>query len=117
MYVAEPVGQGGSLATQKQAWPLGSGFDTLGWAPEGSVYFRYATFSAAPSEWGASAIADLDGDALNLSAFGYVHPPPGALGVAPTNCNATGVYDAATGLPDLQNAVGACEQFSGQSWF
>jgi type IV pilus assembly protein PilA len=119
MYVVEPVGQGGNLTTQKQAWPLGSGFDTLGWAPEGEVYYRYAAFSAAPSEWGASAIADLDGDAVNLSAFGYVHPAPGAanLGVAPTNCNATGVYNAATGLPDLQNAVGPCEQFSGQSWF
>ena len=118
-YVAEPVGQGGNLTTQKQPWPAGTGFDLLGWAPEGSVYFRYAMFSAAPGEWGASAIADLDGDGANLSAFGYVHPAPGAanLGVAPTNCSATGVYDALTGLPDLLNAVGPCEQFSGQSWF
>jgi type IV pilus assembly protein PilA len=118
-YVVEPVGQGGNLTTQKQPWPAGSGFDTLGWAPEGQVYYRYATFAALPAEWGASAVADLDGDGANLSAFGYAHPAPGAanLGVAPTNCNATGVYNAASGLPDLLNAVGPCEQFSGQSWF
>jgi type IV pilus assembly protein PilA len=119
-YVAEPAGQGGNLTTQKQIFPLtGTGFETLGWAPEGEVYYRYATFSAGVSEWGGSAIADLDGDGANLSAFGYIHPAPGAanLGVAPTNCSATGVYNPETFLPDLLNTVGPCEQFSGQSWF
>jgi len=108
---------------QKAPWPaLGGapGFDELGWRPEGDVYFRYSIVgNAVGTDWGASAIGNLDADA-NMSAFGYIHPVPGlpTTGAAPTNCNATGVYNPANPLAfDLLNTVGPCEQFSGQSWY
>jgi type IV pilus assembly protein PilA len=117
-YVSEPVGRGGNFTTQKQPWPLGSGFDVLGWAPEGDVYFRYTALSVAPSEWAASAVGNLDGD-VNLSAFGYIHPVPGAatVGAAPPNCGATGVYNPNSATLDLIDVVGPCDPFSGQSWY
>jgi type IV pilus assembly protein PilA len=110
----------GAPGPQKQPWPLPApGFDTLGWAPEGEVYFTYSIVGATSSEWAASAVGNLDGD-INLSAFGYVHPTPGnaTVGAAPMNCNATGVYNpAAPAAFDLLDTVGPCESFSGQSWF
>jgi type IV pilus assembly protein PilA len=118
--VAAPAG--GNFTPNKQPWPVPApGFDTLGWAPEGDVLFQYGIVSggAAPfADFGASAISDLDGD-TNLAAFGYVHPVPGAgnSSAAPTNCSATGVYNAASALPDLLNVVGPCDALSGQSVF
>ncbi len=109
----------------KAAWPAAApGFSALGWAPEGRVYFQYSVVTngvppAASTEWAASAIGDLDGD-FTPSAFGYIHPIPGNanVGAAPANCGATGVYNPAAPLAfDLQNTVGPCESFSGQSWF
>jgi len=121
MYVDETTGRGGNLTAQKQPWPVGTRFDLLGWAPEGDVYFTYTVMTNAPvsSEWAASAVGNLDGDA-NPSAFGYIHPLPAALnvGAAPPNCGATGVYNpAAPAAFDLRNTVGPCDPFSGQSWF
>ena len=115
----------GPPTPRKAPWPaLGGapGFDELGWAPEGEVYFRYAivTNGAVGTEWAASAIGDLDGDFVNLSAFGYIHPLPGNanVGAAPPNCGATGVYNpAAPAAFDLLDTVGPCDPFSGQSWF
>ena len=115
----------GPPTTQKAPWPApggAPGFDSLGWAPEGQVFFRYmiATNGAPGTEWAASAIGDLDGDFINLSSFGYIHPIPGNANVAtaPTNCGATGVYNAAAPAAfDLLDTVGPCDAFSGQSWF
>ncbi len=110
-----------ALATTKQPWAGGNaGYQQLGWAPEGDVYFQYTVEAPIGIEWAASAVGDLDGDGVNLSAFGYIHPIPGNLnvGTAPPNCNAIGVYNpAAPAAFDLLNTVGPCEQFSGQSWF
>jgi type IV pilus assembly protein PilA len=119
LYVAAPS-HPGPPTPQKQPWTLpAAGYDAIGWAPEGNVFFEYTVIAPSPVEWAASAIGNLDGD-LNLSAFGYVHPTPGSptVGGAPPNCNATGVFNpAAPAAMDLLNAVGPCEQFSGQSWF
>ena len=116
------AGAGGNFTPNKQAWPVpAAGFDTMGWSPEGEVLFQYSVAAAggpAFADFAASAISDLDGD-TNLAQFGYVHPVPGAgnTTAAPTNCSATGVYNASTGLPDLMNTVGPCDSLSGQSWF
>jgi type IV pilus assembly protein PilA len=115
----------GPPTPQKAAWPApggAPGFDQLGWAPEGRVYFRYVvvTNAAPPAvEWAASALGDLDGD-FTLSAFGYIHPTPGNanVSVAPPNCGATGVYNPlAPGAFDLIDTVGPCDAVSGQSTF
>jgi type IV pilus assembly protein PilA len=116
------AGAGGNFTPNKQTWPAPApGFDTLGWYPEGDVLFNYmiAAGGGAPfADFAASAVSDLDGD-TNLAQFGYIHPVPGAANssAAPTNCAATGVYNAATGLSDLLNAVGPCDAQSGQSVF
>ncbi len=120
-YVAAVSHGNTALTTTKQPWAGGNaGYQQLGWAPEGDVYFFYTVVAPVGNEWAASAIGDLDGDAVNLSAFGYIHPIPGNLnvGAAPPNCGAIGVYNpAAPAAFDLLNTVGPCEQFSGQSWF
>jgi len=111
--------------SQKQAWPVPAlGFDTMGWAPEGRVYFQYvATTNAvapAPSTaWSASSTGDLDGTGVaSESAFGYIHPIPGVLvGVASGACVATGVWNQPTLTAVLLNTVGACDAISGQSVF
>jgi type IV pilus assembly protein PilA len=122
-YVAAAAHGNTTFATTKQPWGVGNaGFQQLGWAPEGDVYFSYTIVTNGPvnTEWAASALADLDGDIVNLSAFGYIHPIPGNLnvGAAPPNCGATGVFNPAAPLAfDLLDTVGPCDPFSGQSWF
>jgi type IV pilus assembly protein PilA len=100
----------------------GEGFDVLGWAPEGSVYFQYgvATNAAlASTAFTASAAADIDQD-KTLQSWGYVEPDPttgvGVAGVHAT-CLATGVWDAVAGKAALMEQVGPCDNLSGQSVF
>ena len=107
---------------QKNPWPAPGaalGFDTLGWGPEGQVFFQYiiATNAAVgATDYSGGATGDLDGDGT-ASTFGYVHPVPGAAAATVATCPATGVYNPATLANDLLNTVGACNPQSGQSWF
>jgi type IV pilus assembly protein PilA len=105
---------------QKQPWPVpAAGFDTVGWAPEGQVFFQYViTTNGANTAWSSEALGDLDGSgAASRSSFGYIHPIPGGAGVAAGACPATGVYNPATAANDLLNTVGPCDAVSGQSVF
>jgi type IV pilus assembly protein PilA len=117
-YVAEPTPQGGNLSSQKQLWPLtGTGFETLGWAPEGEVFYAYAV-TMSGSQYTADAQGDLDADGANFSNFGYVHPVPGAVaGMAGVQgaCVGGGVWDGTAQA--LLNSVGPCDNLSGQSNF
>jgi type IV pilus assembly protein PilA len=102
----------------KEIWPSpAAGFDTVGWGPEGEVYFRYAA-TISGTAYTLDAIGDLDGGAPN-SDFGYVHPDPAgnALAGAISTCVNTGVYNASSGNPDLLDTVGQCEQLDGQEEF
>jgi type IV pilus assembly protein PilA len=110
--------------SQKQPWPApggAGGFDTLGWGPEGQVFFQYAIVTNAPVaaiDYAAGATGDLDGDG-QPSDFGYIHPVPGGAASTgtPNACPNTGVYNPATLVNDLLNTVGPCNAQSGQSWF
>jgi type IV pilus assembly protein PilA len=77
-----------SLGPDKQNWPsegdrifsstgAGTGFETLGWRPDGPTYFDYDTNQADDSTNGpsftAAAYGDVDGDG-GLSVFLYVQP-------------------------------------------
>jgi type IV pilus assembly protein PilA len=122
-YVAAPGWTPALPSTGKQAWPSPApGFDTVGWAPEGGVLFRYEISASGPGptsliDFEAGARGDLDGNAVS-SAFGYVHPTPGALTVGAAGaCAITGAYNPATQANDLLNAVGSCDAQSGQSVF
>lgn len=63
----------------------GTGFDELGYSPEGAVYFDYDVNALpGPNGWAmtAGSYGDLDGDGL-VSAFVYVYPDT-ANGVLPS---------------------------------
>jgi prepilin-type N-terminal cleavage/methylation domain-containing protein len=76
-----------ALSPDKQNWaaqgdkrfptdPAGSGFDLLGWRPDGATYFDYDTYAAVGANgphFTAAAYGDIDGDG-GLSVFMYVHP-------------------------------------------
>ena len=117
----------GNVSGAKMEWgpagPFGAavGFDTVGWGPEGEVYFSYqaALGGANNTAYGLGAVGDLDGDGTIHSDFGYIHPDAGGATQAPGNntCADTGVYNAATNAADLLNTVGPCEALDGQDEF
>ena len=102
---------------------VGLGFDILGWAPEGNVYFQYSVLDNAaagvPSTaYTATAQADIDVDAA-LQSWGYMKPVPGTVvGVAGAgSCANTGVWDATLSTATVIDTVGPCDATSGQSVF
>jgi type IV pilus assembly protein PilA len=108
----------------KTPWPGGGGFDVLGWAPEGNVYFQYMITADDPSGGGAmlrytaEAAADLDSDS-DPSFFAYVKPAVGDSagldGSLPgTTCQGIGVFQPG-GFAVL--TAGPCDASSGRSRF
>ncbi len=101
----------------------GVGFDVIGWAPEGSVYFQYSvvTEGAVPSvSYTASARADIDQDTpTTFQAWAYVAPVPGTTAgtAGMETCAAGGVWDATKASATLLEQVGPCDAISGQSRF
>jgi len=75
-YVSAPPTPGVVPGTTKGAWPAVTvGFDEIGWAPEGAVFFQYA-ITVAGNGYTASADADLDGNGTS-QAWGYAKPNAG----------------------------------------
>jgi hypothetical protein len=107
---------------QKSSWGLtptaSHGFNTVGWSPEGNVYYQYAVAgSAALDTYAADALSNLDNDGTNnnwgyIKSVGSVAPVAGTLG-----CPAGGVYNPVSMANDLFNTVGPCDGQSGQSVF
>jgi type IV pilus assembly protein PilA len=99
---------------------VGANFNTIGWAPEGQVYFRYLTSLGMNADYAASAEADIDADAaMVLQGWIYARTANGAAPVAlPTvgGCGA-GAWDVTMALANLPNQVGPCNATSGQSDF
>jgi type IV pilus assembly protein PilA len=120
------------LQTSKWPWEVPNlgcpeCFDTMGWSPEGEVFFQYGVGDDGPpgtpsTQFWAVAQADIDDDATN-QFWGYVKPVPGAanyVGAAPPfvgTCANTGVYNSSTQVVDLLETVGPCDNTSGQSVF
>ena len=89
------------MTTTKLVWPTPAvGFDTIGWGPEGDVFFSYGV-AIAGQGYTASAVADLDGN-TTLQAWGYAKPNAGARVPA---------VHADCGVATLQsdNQVGPCD--------
>ena len=112
IYVAESSQQPNAVPiTTKQAWPNPApvGFDTIGWAPEGNVYFVYSVNVQAgpPQQYTATADADLDGDGV-LQGWAYAQAPAGGAPIA-----GVGVCAA----PPVANQVGPCQATFGNSIF
>ena len=106
----------------KGAFPaVGSagGFDTIGWRPEGMVYFQYAVAlpvagAGVSPGFTATAVADIDGDAVNQE-WGYVKASTTPIAVSA--CPASGVYNPISAANDLLDTVGPCTDTSGTSVF
>ncbi len=118
----------GALNGDKFNWPTPApGFDTVGWAPEGEVYYNYS-INAGPAgcpaagtpcvRYAAEAISDIDADGT-LNYWGYIKPD--AAGVATSsfsgNCVTGGVYNAVSTMQDLLETVGPCAVGFGQRIF
>jgi type IV pilus assembly protein PilA len=129
-YVQAPLAPGGALSGDKQNWlTVTPGFDTMGWFPEGEVYYNYSV-TIAPggcpaagnpcTSYTVEGFSDIDGDGVT-NAWGYIHAAPGAtVGLAaPAGpaCVNTGVYNGVTLAQDLLNTTGPCRAQDGQQFF
>jgi type IV pilus assembly protein PilA len=118
---AHPTSVPGAM---KVAWgSVGSvGFATIGWAPEGAVYYQYAVSidTTNGTDFLAEAASDIDGNSTP-NEWAYVKPVPGATSSVAaaviTGCSSNGVYDPNSGAADLLETVGPCDAVSGNSEF
>jgi len=115
-YVAAAQNPPTPPGARKQAWtPSPAGFDRLGWAPEGDVFFVYGV-AVQNGAFSAGASGELDG-AAPTSDFAYVHPDAAGVAIAPpvgAGCVAAGVMTP-TGV--AVDTVGPCTAADGQSEF
>jgi len=92
--------------------PALAGFSTLGWTPEGQVYFNYAVEvpTASNVEFTATAAANIDANG-NAQLWGYRKGANAGRdhGTTPANCTA--------GQPAHVETVEPCDAVSGQSVF
>ncbi|MEM9177797.1 MAG: prepilin-type N-terminal cleavage/methylation domain-containing protein [Myxococcota bacterium] len=118
VYVGSAVNPtAGVPGSQKAAFDTGGGFDTLGWSPEGNVFFQYAVNApSGENHYTISAAADIDADST-IQAWGYVKPdnasPPVSVAGIHTECVAGGVGAGQNQLA----TVGPCDSTYGQSVF
>ena len=127
-YVVSALHPAAAPSSAKRVWtptPAGLGFDTMGWSPEGDVFFQYGvnavdtTGGTALNVFTAEAQADIDGDAVRQT-WGYVKPlqdNTGAIGGPFNICTIAGVFNPVSGVNDLLETVGPCNNTSGQSVF
>ncbi|MFP8876424.1 MAG: prepilin-type N-terminal cleavage/methylation domain-containing protein [Myxococcota bacterium] len=129
-YIAAALSPTAIPGASKDEWVVtspatGADFDTLGWSPEGNVYFQYGVaINGTGTTYTASASADIDGKPTNQS-WGYVKntgtqaSPISVIGLH-SACVASGTWDP-TAVPAVKNVlfdtVGPCDGTSGQSVF
>jgi len=127
LYVSAPTAPvafpGSSKIPFVEAAPaVQNSFNTLGWAPEGQVFFQYAvaTNPALPgASYTATATADIDSDGV-FQQWGYVKQignTGAGIGGVNAACVAGGVWDAAAATATAIDTVGPCDLTSGQSIF
>jgi type IV pilus assembly protein PilA len=69
-FVVETAWQPNSSPNKQQrAWSTGSGFDTLGWGPDGDVRGMYEVHTNTATSFHVSGQADVDGDGSNSYYF------------------------------------------------
>jgi type IV pilus assembly protein PilA len=134
-YVLAAVNPAMNGGVSKQGWGLAPtamhGFNTVGWAPEGDVYYNYAVNAvmagmgagAALDVFTADGTSDLEASGINNN-WGYVKGLPDGMntgavaGLASAGgCAATGVWDPVAAMASLFTTVGPCDGQSGQSEF
>ena len=97
------------------AFDTGGGFDTLGWSPEGNVFFQYAVNApSGENHYTISAAADIDADDTD-QFWGYVKPDNADATVAGVHASCV---DSGVGAGQNQlSTVGPCAATFGQSVF
>ena len=112
-YVSAAPAEGAEVpGATKAVFASSSGFDSLGWSPEGRVYFLYEITSTNGSMYTIDAQADIDGDGSN-QLWGYMKPDPAAATETASGC--VSANDAVPAL--VVETVGPCSAGSGQSVF
>ena len=112
-----PVAYGGNLAIDfSDTGPTGENFSTLGWEPEGRVYFQYGvSTSTAANAFTIAAAADLDQNGTP-QIWGYMMPDSGGT-LAPEILGCTEVWNPSTQSMGLTAGVGPCGSVYGHSEF
>jgi type IV pilus assembly protein PilA len=106
---------------QRVLWSGNADFDTLGWIPEGPVYYQYlvSADSQGVGRFTVEAASDIDADGAR-SFFGYVKPSGGS-GIDGrldgSTCSGTGVFDTASGSKTARSVAGPCDGSSGRKVF
>jgi type IV pilus assembly protein PilA len=95
---------------------VGLGFDQIGWAPEGQVYFRYGVLVGVNGDYTANADADIDADAT-VQIWTYARTVNGVPPVLAGPMGCQGAWDTVTSSAVLPNQVGPCLGTYGQSVF
>jgi prepilin-type N-terminal cleavage/methylation domain-containing protein len=110
-----------AVGPQAQPWELNPsdnhGFNQIGFAPEGRLYFQYSATSDGASALTIAARSDIDGNGI-FNTWGYVKPAPGTgTGVVGPfgTCLPSGVIDPVTRVPNRLNLFGPCDTISGTS--
>ncbi len=114
---ASPASYGGNTAIEfTDTGPDGENFATIGWQPEGRVFFQYAVgISGDGGAFSIAAAADLDQDEVP-QIWGYVMPDHnGATASAVLGC--PGVWDETAQASGLLSAIGPCGAEYGRSQF
>ncbi len=115
-YVSAMVAPPGYTPTSsKTSFTATTGFNTIGWAPEGQVYFTYAV-GADANGTGFFATAEADIDANTTMQYWGYHKPVAGGAAAPVQ---TGHTCAVATLQSLAGdaQVGPCAANFGQSEF
>ncbi|MEE3332425.1 MAG: prepilin-type N-terminal cleavage/methylation domain-containing protein [Myxococcota bacterium] len=81
VYVAATVSPTAVPGSVKGTWTASTGFDTMGWSPEGSVYFQYSTAIAGSGTPAFASLATADLDADNTTQ-NWAYSSDGVLGCA-----------------------------------
>jgi prepilin-type N-terminal cleavage/methylation domain-containing protein len=122
IYVSAQPAAPVAVGQLKVPWGLSEtdahGFNTIGFTPEGELYFQYAVTSDTTS-YTIAARSDLDGDSV-YNTWGYVKPKTGSLTSVTGpfgTCPATGVFNPSTQAPNTLLTIGPCDLSSGASVF
>jgi len=118
-YVVASATPGGTAGAQKATFTGGgaAAFKTLGWEPEGQVFFQYGVQVDMTNvlAYTADALADIDGD-MATQVWGYVHTDPAGNKLGGAGQNGCTAVQVGTSM-DVTNTVGPCGADYGQSVF
>jgi type IV pilus assembly protein PilA len=118
-YIAAPVSPasygGPNPVTFVDTGPVGGNFDSLGWQPEGDIYFQYAV-TVDGGAFTAEAAADIDGNGTP-QLWGYLMPDMSSQATVAGDLGCQGVWDPATSSASIAEVVGPCGATDGQSEF